>query len=39
MSFCDGSVQSINYEVDIYLFNSLGTRNGEESVSLADVNN
>ena len=39
MSFCDGSVQSINYDVDIWLFNSLGTRNGEETVNLAELNN
>lgn len=39
MAFCDGSVQSVNYDVDIYLFNSLGTRNGEESVNMAELSN
>jgi prepilin-type N-terminal cleavage/methylation domain-containing protein len=28
-AFADGSVRSITYEVPIYVFNSLGTRNGE----------
>lgn len=39
MAFCDGSVQSINYDVDVFLFNALGTRNGEETVSLSNLDN
>jgi len=30
--FADGSVHTINYEIDVVLFNALGTRNGDESV-------
>jgi prepilin-type processing-associated H-X9-DG protein len=26
--FADGSVHTVNYDVDIYVLNSLGTRNG-----------
>ena len=26
--FTDGSVHSISYDIDIYIFNALGTRNG-----------
>lgn len=39
--FADGSVHGINYDVDPYILNSLGTRAGEsvnESVSLEGVN-
>jgi prepilin-type N-terminal cleavage/methylation domain-containing protein/prepilin-type processing-associated H-X9-DG protein len=40
-AFADGSVHSINYDVDIYVFNSLGTRNGTseaETTSTEGVN-
>jgi prepilin-type N-terminal cleavage/methylation domain-containing protein/prepilin-type processing-associated H-X9-DG protein len=39
--FADGSVHSINYDIDIYVFNSLGTRNGtgeQETSSTEGVN-
>jgi prepilin-type N-terminal cleavage/methylation domain-containing protein len=39
--FADGSVHSIGYDIDIYVFNSLGTRNGtslNESISTDGVN-
>jgi prepilin-type processing-associated H-X9-DG protein len=29
--FADGSVHSIGYDVDVFVLNALGTRNGEES--------
>ena len=29
--FADGSVHTINYDIDLYVFNSLGTRNGEST--------
>ncbi|MAT68248.1 MAG: hypothetical protein CMJ58_01865 [Planctomycetaceae bacterium] len=30
--FADGSVHSVSYDVDVFVFNSLGTRNGGEVV-------
>ena len=39
--FADGSVHSINFDVDIVVFNSLGTRNGyalNETSDTAGVN-
>ena len=27
--FADGSVHTINYDIDVTIFNSLGTRNGQ----------
>ena len=30
--FADGSVHSMSFDVDVLVFNALGTRNGEESV-------
>jgi prepilin-type processing-associated H-X9-DG protein len=30
--FADGSVHTINYDIDVFVFNALGTRNGEETV-------
>jgi prepilin-type processing-associated H-X9-DG protein len=39
--FADGSVRSVNYDIDVYVFNSLGTRNGEsvgETVEVEGVN-
>ncbi len=30
MVFADGSVHGFNYDIDIFVFNALGTRNGEE---------
>lgn len=35
--FADGSVRSISYDVDMYVFNSLGTRNGESVGETADT--
>jgi prepilin-type N-terminal cleavage/methylation domain-containing protein/prepilin-type processing-associated H-X9-DG protein len=40
-AFADASVRSIQYEIDLYVFNSLGTRNGEsvkETSSTEGVN-
>ncbi len=40
-AFADGSVRSINYDIDLYVMNSLGTRNGpslNETTSLEGVN-
>jgi prepilin-type processing-associated H-X9-DG protein len=39
--FADGSVHTISYDIDIYVFNSLGTRNGtgeRETSSTEGVN-
>jgi prepilin-type N-terminal cleavage/methylation domain-containing protein/prepilin-type processing-associated H-X9-DG protein len=30
--FADGSVHSVNYNIDVFIFNALGTRNGDETV-------
>jgi hypothetical protein len=35
--FADGSVHSINYDVDLHIFNSLGTRNGESVGETSDM--
>jgi prepilin-type N-terminal cleavage/methylation domain-containing protein/prepilin-type processing-associated H-X9-DG protein len=32
-AFADGSVRSIAYDIDVLVFNALGTRNGEETVA------
>jgi prepilin-type processing-associated H-X9-DG protein len=37
-TFADGSVHTINYAVDIVIFNALGTRAGGEIVDPAAVN-
>lgn len=37
-AFADGSVRSFNYDIDVVVFNALGSRNGEEQVDLAGVN-
>jgi prepilin-type N-terminal cleavage/methylation domain-containing protein len=37
MVFADGAVHGINYEIDIFLFNRLGTRNGDETVDMSQV--
>ena len=34
-TFADGSVHFISFDVDVVLFNSLGTRNGEELIDLS----
>jgi hypothetical protein len=31
--FADGSVHTISYDIDIYVFNALGTRNGTSAGS------
>ncbi len=39
-AFADGSVHSISYDIDIYVFNSLGTRNGAavgETIDMSGV--
>jgi prepilin-type processing-associated H-X9-DG protein len=39
-AFADGSVRSIGYDIDMYVFNSAGTRNGEafkETTSMAGI--
>lgn len=36
-AFGDGSVHSISFDVDVILFNSLGTRNGEDLVDLTQL--
>lgn len=33
--FADGAVHTISYDVDVFLFNKLGTRNGDETVDLS----
>ena len=35
--FADGSVQSINYDIDMYVFNSLGTRNSQSVGETSDL--
>ena len=35
--FADGSVHTINYDVDLYIFNSLGTRNGESTCETSNM--
>ena len=40
-AFADGSVRSISFDIDMYIFNSLGTRNGEavgETTQMDGVN-
>jgi prepilin-type N-terminal cleavage/methylation domain-containing protein len=36
--FADGSVHGINFSVDVFILNALGTRNGEEVVDLSQIN-
>jgi prepilin-type N-terminal cleavage/methylation domain-containing protein/prepilin-type processing-associated H-X9-DG protein len=36
--FADGSVHFISYDVDVLVFNGLGSRNGEEPIELSDLN-
>ena len=36
-TFADGSVHFISFDVDVVLFNSLGTRNGEELIDLSEL--
>lgn len=35
--YADGSVHSIAYDVNIFVFNALGTRNGAENVDTSDI--
>jgi prepilin-type N-terminal cleavage/methylation domain-containing protein/prepilin-type processing-associated H-X9-DG protein len=37
-SFADGSIHTLNYDIDVVLFNALGTRAGEEIVDAAALN-
>jgi prepilin-type N-terminal cleavage/methylation domain-containing protein/prepilin-type processing-associated H-X9-DG protein len=30
--FADGSVHTVNYDIDVFILNALGTRNGEETI-------
>jgi len=36
-AYADGSVHSITYNVDVEIFNALGTRNGAETVDTSDL--
>jgi prepilin-type processing-associated H-X9-DG protein len=36
--FADGSVRTISYDITSVIFNSLGTRNGEETIDFEHVN-
>jgi hypothetical protein len=35
--FADGSVHALRYDIDVVVFNNLGTRNGEETVDLSQL--
>jgi prepilin-type processing-associated H-X9-DG protein len=35
--FADGAVHTLNYDIDVFLFNKLGTRNGDETVDLSQL--
>ena len=35
--FADGSVRSINFDIDVVVFNSLGTRNGQALNETTDL--
>lgn len=37
-AFADGSVHLINFDVDVVVFNGLGSRNGDEQLDLSAVN-
>jgi prepilin-type processing-associated H-X9-DG protein len=36
--FADGSVQTLRYDIDVVLFNSLATRAGEEATDVRQLN-
>jgi len=36
--FADGSVRSFNYDIDVVVFNALGSRNGDEQIPADAVN-
>jgi prepilin-type N-terminal cleavage/methylation domain-containing protein/prepilin-type processing-associated H-X9-DG protein len=36
--FADGSVRTISYDIDVVVFNSLGTRSGNETINDSSVN-
>ena len=36
--FADGGVHTINYDVDVFLFNALGTRSGGEAADISQIN-
>ena len=36
--FADGSIHTLNYDIDVVLFNALATRAGEEVIDAAAVN-
>ena len=36
--FADGSIRTLNYDVDMVIFNALGTRDGEETIDAAALN-
>jgi prepilin-type processing-associated H-X9-DG protein len=36
--FADGSVHTLNYDIDVQLFNALGTRAGDEAIDASAVN-
>jgi prepilin-type N-terminal cleavage/methylation domain-containing protein len=37
MVFADGAVHGLNYDIDVFTLNKLGTRNGEETVDMSQV--
>jgi prepilin-type N-terminal cleavage/methylation domain-containing protein/prepilin-type processing-associated H-X9-DG protein len=36
--FADGSVHGMSYDIDVFVLNALGTRNGEETVDMSKLN-
>jgi prepilin-type processing-associated H-X9-DG protein len=36
--FADGSVHGMNFDIDVFILNALGTRNGEETVDMTQLN-
>jgi prepilin-type N-terminal cleavage/methylation domain-containing protein/prepilin-type processing-associated H-X9-DG protein len=37
-AFADGAVHTINYDIDVFLLNALGTRAGGETVDISQIN-
>jgi hypothetical protein len=35
--FADASVHSVNFDIDVRILNALGTRNGEETVDMSQI--
>ena len=36
--FADGSIQTLSYDIDVVVFNALGTRAGDEIIDAAALN-